>query len=279
VSDIRKRIKAPAPDGWQVLVDAVDRVREQIRESFGPRRELRMVVKDGPDVERMAKELLEAMEDPKAAIPQIITGDPETLAAIRHVQFETREERLKREIADRLWELCGGSGGAEVTADGSADNDLAGERAEAIMKIIDVVKASNWPKGYVPLEPDASPEKRLQVIRQHLIKLCKDQGPGEPGEFKRASERADVVLAVASLARTHPDPKRLLPRGDRLGDWLAPGTPVVVHLGGFEHPAVVEPTRDTVTVRLTKANVVTEYPRDLISKEGEPWTPPKHTVD
>lgn len=69
----------------------------------------------------------------------------------------------------------------------------------------------------------------------------------------------------------------MMPRGDRLGDWLPPGTRVVVHLGGSELPAVVEPERDMVTVRLDSINVVTEYPRNLISKEGEPWTPPKPT--
>jgi hypothetical protein len=254
VSDIRKRIKDPVPDGWEQLATAMretgTQIVEAMRDAFGPRQEIRLVT----------------------------DGVPELIKSVH--AFETREERLKREIADRLWELCGGAESDNPTAGDSAENDLAGERAEALMKIIEVVRKSNWPEGYVPLESDATPQQRLQAIRQHLIHLCKER-PGEPGEFARASVRADVVLAFVNLARTHPDPKRLLPRGDRLGDWLPPGTPVTLHLGKdgeSEYSAVVEPSRDMVTLRLDGSGVVTDFPRELISKEGEPWMPPKPTA-
>lgn len=247
-----------AREPHEVIADAIRKagqdIAAQLGESFGPLREVRVVTDGKRDVD---------------ALTEAIGGD------LRKT-FETREEALKREIRDRVLELCGFTDGGEVTADGSAGNDLAGERADAIMKIIEVVRGSNWPEGYVPLETDAAPEKRLQAIRQHLIHLCKDR-PGEAGEFQRASERADVVMAVASLARTHPDPKRLLPDPRQPGEWLPPGTPVLVHLGGHDHPAVVEPRRDMVTVRLAGSGVVTEFPRVTISKEGEPWTPPKPT--
>lgn len=257
-----------------VIADAIRAagrdIAAQLAESFGPLREVRVV----PDLPPLVVE----MTDEEAR-------DPHRSEAIIRDQlrktFETKEERLKREIRDRVLELCGFEDGGEVTADGSAGNDLANERAGAIMKIIDVVRGSNWPEGYVPLETDAAPEKRLQAIRQHLIALCRDPG-SEPGKYQQASERADVVLAVASLARTHPDPKRLLPRGDRLGEWLPPGTRVTLHLGKegeTEYPAVVEPTRDMVTLRLDGSGVVTDFPRNRISKEGEPWTPPKPTAD
>jgi len=271
VSEIRKRIKAPTPDGWQVLADAVDRVREQIRESFGPRQEVRLVTDPELAAARALKETLDQVRPLVVEATAEEMGDP-------HAARRLTAEALKKRIRQDVLTLCGFEEGGEVTYDGSASNDLASERAEAIMKIIEAVRLSNWPEGYVPLDSDAAPSQRLQAIRQHLINLCKER-PGEPGEFGRASERADVALAFVNLVRTHPDPRRLLPRGDQLGEWLPPGTPVVVHLGGFEHPAVVEPSRDTVTVRLAKANVVTEYPRNLISKEGEPWTPPKPTSD
>jgi hypothetical protein len=274
VSDTRKRIKDPAPNGWQEVAAAVREVRDQIRESFGPRQEVRLAVPDGVDAERMAKDLLEAMDDPDATTPHVITGDPETLAAIQRVQFETREQRLKREIRDRLLDLCGFMDGGEVTAEGSASNDLAHERADVIMRMIDPVRKAGYPEA-IPVPPEGAPLRQmLDVLRPLLYRIV--NATAAPGE--ELTEHVDVIMAFVDLAREHQDPKRLLPRGDRLGDWLPPGTPVVVHLGGFEHPAVVEPTRDTVTVRLTKAGVVTEYPRDLISKEGEPWMPPKRTA-
>lgn len=254
----QKSADRAAREPHEVIADAIraagQDIARQLNESLGPQQEVRVVT----DVEREAvlalKNGLDTFETP-----------------------EERGSRLKREIYDRVLTLCGYEDGAEVTYDGSAGNDLAGERADAIMKIIDVVRGSNWPEGYVPLEQDAAPEKRLQAIRQHLIQLCADPGRA-PGKFAKASERADVVLAVASLARTHPDPKRLLPDPRQPGEWLPPGTPVLVHLGGHDHPAVVEPRRDMVTVRLAGSGVVTEFPRVTISKEGEPWTPPKPTA-
>lgn len=255
---LRQKIaEKAAREPHEVIADAIRvagrDIAAQLAESFGPRQEVRLVT-DGADL--IGDELRKTFETP-----------------------EERETRLKREIYDRVLTLCGFTDGGEVTADGSADNDLAHERAGAVAKIIDVVRGSNWPEGYVPLEMDAAPEKRLQAIRQHLIALCRDPG-SEPGKYQQASERADVVMAVASLARTHPDPKRLLPRGDRLGEWLPPGTRVTLHLGKdgeSEYSGVVEPTRDMVTLRLDGSGVVTDFPRNRISKEGEPWTPPKPT--
>lgn len=42
---------------------------------------------------------------------------------------------------------CGYVDGAEVTAHGSADNDLAHERAQVALKLIDYVAESGWPEG------------------------------------------------------------------------------------------------------------------------------------
>jgi hypothetical protein len=215
-----KRIKTPEPAlasvvaPARVVADAIDRITEAIREAFGPRQEIKIVHDEFP------AGLVVEMTPEEASDPNAVRRAIEEQHGVR-IELEgdalaAHTQMIKRNIRDRVAVLCGYVDGAEVTADGSADNDLA-------------------------------------------------------------LERADAVMAFLDLARGHMLPRKLLPRGDRLGDWLPPGTPVVVHLGGFEHPAVVEPTRDMVTVRLAKAGVVTEYPRALISKEGEPWTPPKHT--
>lgn len=276
----------------EVIADAIRKagqdIAAQLGESFGPLRKVRVVTDGEREAALALKATLDTLRgDPAPMVVRATAdemADPQKLREVIEQQyprtFENREEKLRREIRDQVLELCGYVDGGEVTYDGSAGNDLAGERADAIMKIIDVVRGSNWPEGYVPLEMDAAPEKRLQAIRQHLIALCRDPG-SEPGKYQQASERADVVMAVASLARTHPDPKRLLPRGDRLGDWLAPGTRVTLHLGKdgeSEYSGVVEPTRDMVTLRLDGSGVVTDFPRNRISKEGEPWTPPKPTA-
>lgn len=62
-------------------------------------------------------------------------------------------ERAVREMmddaafADALLNRCGFIDGAEVTADGSAANDLAHERREVVVKLIDMVRRSSWPEG------------------------------------------------------------------------------------------------------------------------------------
>lgn len=40
--------------------------------------------------------------------------------------------------------------GAETSADGSADNDLAHERAQAVLKFIELVKNSSVPESFIP---------------------------------------------------------------------------------------------------------------------------------
>lgn len=255
---LRRKIAVEvAREPHEVIADAIraagQDIAAQLAESFGPRQEVRLVT-DGAEL--IKDELQKAVETP-----------------------EDREARLRHEIRGRVLKLCGFEDGGEVTADGSASNDLAHERADALMVVLDAIRLSGWPEAFVPLDDDAPVMKRLQAIRQHVLKLCTDDG-SDAHRFARARERADVVLTVASLARTHPDPESLLPRAARLGEWLSPGTRVMVHLGKegeSEYPAVVEPESDTVTVRLDGSGVVTDFPRKLISKEGEPWTPPKPT--
>jgi hypothetical protein len=247
MSDRPKRIKAPeGPPPARVIADAIDRVTEAIRESFGPRVEMKIVHDEFP-------ELINSVH-----------------------AFETREEqeaRLKREIRDRVLYLCGWEDGGEVTADGSADNDLAQERADEIMALIDFVRGSGYPGIVAPVFAPASVEQVKQTIRHLLLKITKNDDDAKP--TRAQLERTDTIEAFISLARTHPEPRRLMPRGDRTGDWLPPGTRVTV-LG--QYPGVVEPELDMVRVKLDAVPTATSFPRNSIVKEGEEWTPPKPTA-
>lgn len=267
MSDIRKKSEVPA--GWHALAEAIDRVREQIRESFGPRQEIRMAA-PMEAAGALKEPLLVRMTADEADDPRQV----EAAIRLQHPDaFESREEQLKREIRERVLELCGG----DVTAISSADRDLAcdlaHERADAVMDTLKQVRGHVSPQAVTP-PPEGAPLYMLLNALRPLVYRIVNATADDDAEL---TENVDVIMAFVHLARSHPDPRRLLPRADRLGDWLPPGTAVLVHLGGHDHPAVVEPSRDMVTVRLAGSGVVTEFPRNLITKEGEPWTPPRPT--
>lgn len=120
------------------------------------------------------------------------------------------------------------------------------------------------------------------LLSRELFELCGGVEP-EPGDSadvvfqnELASERVETILAFIDLAKEHSLPRKLLPRGDRVGDWLPPGTPVTVF--GI-HPAVVAPEEDRVRVTMIGYPHPVSFPRTAIAKEGEEWTPPKHTSD
>lgn len=163
-----------------------------------------------------------------------------------------------------LWPLGWGSRAGDRWQ--CTDPLSTGERCYRVWRVV-------WGDGRREWSEEPSTQDLLNSLRPLVYRVVN----ATAADDAELTENVDAIMAFVDLAREHPDPKRLLPRGDRLGDWLPPGTPVVVHLGGSEYQAVVEPARDRVTVRLSKINVVTEYPRDLISREGEPWTPPKLT--
>jgi hypothetical protein len=270
MSEIRKRIKNPAPDGWEQLAAAVREVRDQIRESFGPHLETREV---GGMTIRGAAEDLDQIHllklEPREAGRFGGTGEMigrEDLDAI----VEPTEARLKREIRDRVLDLCGFVDGGEVTADGSADNDLAHERADAVMDMLEKVRGHGFPQAVAPPAEGAPLYELLNALRPLVYRVVNATATDDAA----LTENVDVIMAFVNLAREHSDPKRLLPRGDRVGDWLPPGTEVMV-LG--QHRAVVMPARDMVTVKLDGSDVVTEFPRMSITREGEQWMPPKPT--
>ena len=273
MSDIRKRIKAPAPDGWQQLADAVREagtaVVEAMRDAFGPQQEVRMAVPT-KYAGALKEPLLVHMTADEADDPRQV----EAAIRLQHPDaFETAGERLRREIRERVLELCGFMDGGETTFDGSMINDLAHERTDAIMDTLEQMRGHGFPQALTPPPEGAPLYMLLNALRPLVYRVV--NATADPGA--ELTDHVDVIMAFVNLAREHPDPKRLLPRGDRLGDWLPPGTPVLVHLGGHDHPAVVEPSRDMVTVRLAGSGVVTEFPWNTITKEGEPWTPPKPT--
>jgi hypothetical protein len=276
----QKRVKAPEPveppESLREIAKAIREVCEQIRESFGPRLEVRQV---GSFEVRGTAELLDQVRELKLepADAERFGGHGELIGREDLEPTGTpREERalqLKQEIRDRVLQLCGWEDGGEVTADGSADNDLAQERADEIMALVDFVRGSGYPGIVAPMFAPASVEQVKQSIRHLLLKITKNDD--DPKPTRGQLERTDVIEAFISLARTHPDPRRLLPRGDRTGDWLPPGTRVTV-LG--QHPGVVEPELDMVRVKLDAVPTATSFPRNSIVKEGEEWTPPKPTA-
>lgn len=212
MSERPKRIRGTGPDfeSWSDLARAIREtgtaIVEQMRESFGPLHEVRETLVADPG--RALKDTLDAIRPIVVeATPEEAT-DPLTVKAKLH-------HALKVRVRDDLLTLCGFEDGAETTAYGSADNDLAHERADAIMTFL-------------------------------------------------------------ALAQRHSLPAKLLPRGDRTGDWLPPGTPVVVH-GAF--PGVVAPEKDTVLVQVSSPGWPrpVEFPRGAVAKEGEPWMPQTHT--
>jgi hypothetical protein len=57
----------------------------------------------------------------------------------------TQDQTITKQLRDLVLERCGFRDGAEVTADGSADNDLAHERADAVMRFIERVSRHVFP--------------------------------------------------------------------------------------------------------------------------------------
>lgn len=59
-----------------------------------------------------------------------------------------------RALYDMVLDRVGYRDGAETTADGSADNDLAHERAHAVMRFIDLPAGSTLPGEFLPRPGD-----------------------------------------------------------------------------------------------------------------------------
>lgn len=75
------------------------------------------------------------------------------------------------EARDSLLELCGFRAGAETTADGSAQNDLASERVEAIMVFVGLAKAHSLPRKLLPngtrTDDWLPPGTRVNILGRH----------------------------------------------------------------------------------------------------------------
>lgn len=246
--DRPKRIKAPeGPPPARVIADAIDRVTEAIREAFGPRVEMKIVHDEFSPLLDSIRHIKLTPDQAERFGGHDLIG-PEDLA-------EINQARLKNEIRDRVLELCGWVDGGEVTADGSADNDLAQDRADEIMALIDFVRGSGYPGIVRPVFAPATVEQVKQTIRHLLLKITKNDDDARP--TRAQLERTDAIEAFISLARTHPAPRRLLPRGDHTGEHLSPGTPVTV----MGQPGVVAPGLDMVRVQLEGWTHAVEFPR------------------
>lgn len=89
-------------------------------------------------------------------------------------------------------------------------------------------------------------------------------------EVDQGPEAAGQLLASALIEQEEEHLKREI----RVGDRLPPGTPVAVF---GQHAGVVVDEPDRVLVQLAGYTHPVSFPRSAIAKEGETWTPPKHT--
>jgi len=146
----------------------------------------------------------------------------------------------------------------------------------ALQPLLDGVRHALAPVAADPRLRDGQVARAL--IRDQLRELCgetePDGSPGAVAQNELAQERVDAIMTFIDLVREHSLPRKLLPRGDRQGDWLEPGERITV-LG--RHPGVVVPELDMVRVKMDGMNVSTEFPRSAIAREGEQWTPPNST--
>lgn len=156
---------------------------------------------------------------------------------------------------------------------------LADSLTEALRPITEGIRAA-----VAPLTAD--PRLRAGAIQRELIRDQlreivgfadeEDESPGAVAQNELAQERLDAILAFIDLAKAHSLPRKLLPRGDRVGDWLPPGTPVKIF---GQHAAVVVDEPHRVLVNMAGYPHPVSFPRSAVAKEGEQWTPPKHTND
>lgn len=106
------------------------------------------------------------------------------------------------------------------------------------------------------------------MIRDLLFVLCEavedSETAADSAQNDLAEERVSAILAFIDLARRHPLPNKLLPRGDQPQDWLPPGTRVEV-LGS---PGLVVPPLNLVRVQLDDMPSPVEFPRTAVHKEG-----------
>lgn len=80
---------------------------------------------------------------------------------------ESRDELREQKLRELLVDACGFKEGAEETSGGSADNDLACERAEVVMKFLAMVRKASWPEGYLPVRDSERTVtvRKLDVLR------------------------------------------------------------------------------------------------------------------
>lgn len=74
----------------------------------------------------------------------------------------------QRDVYSTLLDLCGFVEDGELSAAGSADNDLAAERADAVMEFISLAKGSMLPRKLLPVDPRPTVDGDLRERAEDL---------------------------------------------------------------------------------------------------------------
>lgn len=144
---------------------------------------------------------------------------------------------------------------------------LVDQLTAALRPVLDAVRSAVEPVRADPrLRPDTVAKA---LISDQLFELCGGTDPDDTAaavaQNELASERVEAILAFIDLAKAHSLPRKLLPRGDRLGDWLAPGERVVVY---NSQRGVVSPPLDLVRVKLDGFEHPVDFPRRSVEREA-----------
>jgi hypothetical protein len=137
----------------------------------------------------------------------------------------------------------------------------------ALQPILDGVRHAVAPIAADPRLKDGQLARAL--IRDQLRELCGETEPdgsaGAVAQNELAQERVDAIMAFIDLAREHSLPRKLLPRGDRIGEEFQVGERVTV----MNHSGTVEPATDVIRVRLDTVGHAVDFPRRIVHHEGE----------
>lgn len=144
---------------------------------------------------------------------------------------------------------------------------LADSLTEALRPVTEGIRATFAPMLADPrLREGAVQRELIRNLLQEIVGFADedDHSAGAVAQNELATERLDAILTFIELAKAHSLPRKLLPRGDRLGDWFAPGERISV-LGT---PGVVVPQTDRVRVKMKGMTQPIEVPRANVKRES-----------
>lgn len=136
-----------------------------------------------PDMRRIVAEMAAGL----AEIAELV-GLPRDCDEPEIIANCVRERLAPPPLYEMVLDRVGYHDGAETTSEGSADNDLAHERAQAVMRFIDLAAGSTLPGKLLPPSGDATRDgvyrERTHLVA-HLTRLNPSvlsyNDPDEPG--------------------------------------------------------------------------------------------------